>query len=204
MQFNTLFFTGIFLCIGSILNAQDLLLTSGKKSKTIKAGTYISVRLPALNQEPCDNCQKYLAGQLISFENKHLKLRVMESNEPVVEEKKNVGHSYKKYVQEATQPIRIIPNDSILSITKKGMKKLRSRTTGEVVGIVLTFYGMGHIMSAPVAELRENNSGGLFLVLGLSEMVAGAIIGTCLQQKPYITSADCPQKRINKKIWVLN
>jgi len=203
MQFNTLLFAGIFLCITSALHAQDLQLTSGKKSKTIKAGTFIEVQLPSDIQGPCVKCANSMRGQMISYVDGKLNLQVKQSVETLMEGQNSIGYLNKNY-KTKDMPTLTIPREKILSITIKGKKKMRKRTTGEVLGIVVTMLGISHLISAPIAELTEDGGGSILLGLGLAELVTGIILGPSLQQKPFITSEECPQKRNGKKIWVLN
>ncbi len=67
--------------------------------------------------------------------------------------------------------------------------------------MTLLLLGLGHLVSAPIAEFTEGNGGSVLLWLGLIETVTGIVLGSSLQQKPIITSVDCPVKRAGGKIW---
>jgi hypothetical protein len=203
MQFNTLLFAGIILCISSTMDAQDLLLTSGKKIKTIKPGTFIEVELPSVIHDPCINCSDVMRGKMISYADGKLNLQVKQSGEPLVEGGNNIGYLYKNYNSKNIPTISIL-RENILSVTVKGKKKIRKRTTGEVVGMIISILGISHLVSAPIAELTEDGGGSVLLGLGIAETITGFILGPSLHQKTYYTNENCPQKRTGQKIWVLN
>src|SRR5688500_11093978 len=128
----------VFFTFSVCINAQDLQLRSGKKFKTIKAGTYIEIELPTQNQEPCAKC-KYnaMSGELISSTDDKVTLRVIESLEPLVEEKENVAYVEKTYMEEGKGRTLSIPKEIILSVKERGKKNLRDYKTGFVIGQTL-------------------------------------------------------------------
>lgn len=186
------------------INAQDLLLVSGSKTKTIEAGTFIEIELPAQNTEPCEKCSSGgMIGQFVGYENGQVKLKVKTMHEPLSEENSIVGYTSKKYTKKETAPVLSIPKDVILSITQRGKNKLRDNTTGQVIGFILLFFGTGHLSAAAISELNEDNSGGLLLKLGLAEVALGTVMSSVFKQRPYITSEKCPQLKENSKVWVI-
>lgn len=186
------------------INAQDLLLVSGSKTKTIEAGTFIEIELPAQNTEPCEKCSSGgMIGQFVGYENGQVKLKVKTMHEPLSEENSIVGYTSKKYTKKETAPVLSIPKDVILSITQRGKNKLRDNTTGQVIGFILLFFGTGHLSAAAISELNDDNSGGLLLKLGLAEVALGTVMSSVFKQRPYITSEKCPQLKENSKVWVI-
>lgn len=200
----TVFIVTIILYLASAIEAQDIQLTSGNKSKTIKAGTFIEVALSGNGQEPCANCTNSVRGELISYVDGNLKLKGTQVREPLMDGETNVGYLVKYYKKKNTIPTLSATREEILSIVVKGKKKMKKRTTGSSIGMILTMFGAAHLVAAPVSELSENNSGSLLLGLGLAEMISGLVIGGMFPQKVYITSEACPQKKPDEKIWVLN
>ncbi|HUQ67092.1 MAG TPA: hypothetical protein VM101_13105 [Flavitalea sp.] len=185
--------------------AQDIHLKSGNKFKTIKAGTFIEIELPTPNQEPCAKCKyNFMAGELISSAGDKVTLRVIESLEPLVEEKENVGWVEKKYMAKGKGRVLSIPNDIILSIKQRGKKKLREYKTGGVIGMVLAILGSSQLVAAAINELDEGSQGNLLWISGGAELLTGITLIGVFGQKLYITSFDCPQKLAGQAVWEIN
>ncbi|MFZ1678655.1 MAG: hypothetical protein WBP41_06580 [Saprospiraceae bacterium] len=198
-------FATIFMLAYSGISAQDFHLTSGGKTRTIKAGTFISLQLPVPGQKPCLKCDlNYMAGQFMSYTDGKLKLRLIHSDIVIPDGDKNAGYIHRNFKNETNQSVVEISTDSILTITKKGVKKLSNRTTGEKVGMFLVILGASNVLSAPLAEAVEKDGAVPFVLVGLSEIISGGIVGAAFSQKTLVTSPDFPQKRSQKKIWVIN
>ncbi|MEO6132138.1 MAG: hypothetical protein ABIQ02_09840 [Saprospiraceae bacterium] len=204
-RFQLLLITGILICSLYELSGQDVHLVSGNKTKTIKAGTFIDVRLPIPDQEPCAECPtKSVTGKLISNQDGKLNILVHTASENIAEGSRSIGYSYKKYMRKGSEPNLYIPVDSVLSITFKGAKHIRSRTVMESIGIALTAFGVGTGFSYLVEEVAGENSNASYAYLGLTEIIVGIAMGRSFPQKTYITSESCPQKHPAKKIWKFN
>ena len=195
----------IFLLFAFGIQGQDLQISSGGKTKIIKAGTFIRLELPHPNDEPCDKCQRNtITGELLSNVDEKVKLKVEESYEPLLLENKNVGYIFKNYGSKTNQLTLDIPHNIIMSITKMGNKKLNKTPTLSGIGMGLMLIGMSHLISAPIAELGEDGSGGLLLLLGLPELVTGIILYSAIRHKTFITRESCPGRGVGEKIWELN
>jgi hypothetical protein len=199
-----IFFAVIFLLTYSGISAQDIKLTSGSKTKTIKAGTFIEISLATLGQEPCLKCPvNGVRGRLVSSADGKINLAVYQSREPLIEEKNNVGSLIKNYKKKDIPTLSFTGTD-ILSITKKGKNKIKKYTPVQSLGMVLTLFGFGNLISAPYVIQADTKTANTLIGVGLTEMASGIILGRAFQQKTFYTSESCPQKKPGKKIWVLN
>lgn len=63
----------------------------------------------------------------------------------------------------------------------------------------LPAFGAGNILSAPLAQTLDKDGAVTFGLIGLSEILAGGIIGAASVQKALIVSPDFPQKGIRRK-----
>ena len=199
------FLLAILLTFPFVSFAQDLQLSRNGKTKIIQAGSYIEISLPAAAQEPCDECPSHtMAGQMLGYENGILRLKVKSSAEPIVSDKKKVGSQTKTYTSGDAAPVMEIPKDIILSVTKKGNKKVREGTTLRSVGAILTLLGAGHLTAWGVLKLTDDSDGDLLLALGLAEFLSGIVLGTAFPQKTFITSSLYPGNPETQKIWKLN
>lgn len=197
-------FAALFLFTYSGTWAQDIMLTSGSKTRTIKAGTFIEISLATPGQELCNKCPVYgVRGRLVSAGDGKISLAVSQSREPLMEEKTNVGYLTKNYKKKAI-PTLSFPLTDVLSITKKGKNKIKKYTPVQSVGMVLTVIGFGNLVSAPYVSHSDTKTANTLIGVGLTEMVTGIILGRAFRQKTFYTSESCPQKKPGKKIWVLN
>ena len=196
----------VFLCsLPLMTHAQDLQLTRNGKTKTIKAGTFIEVDLPTASLEPCNTCPIYtMAGQLISSEDNKVRLKIKTSTQPIVNDRIAIGSQTKTFTSGDNAPVMEIPKDIILSITKKGKKKVREHSTPEVIGMTILILGLSHVASSPFVEITEGNDSGFLLALGATEFVAGLVLGMATRQKALITHPDHPANPEKQKIWKLN
>ena len=205
MQLYSFLLISFLLCFTIGSKAQDIQLTSGSKTKTIHANTFIRVEIPIPRLEPCSDCAgRSVIGKLISYENGNLKIRVASSYESLLEEEYNIGYLYKKYSDKERQPILDIPREDLLSIMKLGNKRARERTTLESIGIVLLALGTANLISSPIGYESDTDTGNRLLAIGLTEMVIGTVLGVTSQRKPYFLSKDCPKMKEGDKIWVFN
>lgn len=195
----------VLLTLPFITFAQDLQLSRNGKTKTIKAGSFIEISLPAPAQEPCEVCPSHaMAGQVLGYDNGILKLKVKTSAEPIVIDKKKIGSQTKTYTSGDGAPVMEIPKDIILSITEKGTKRLREGTTLRTVGAILAMLGVGHLTASGIVELSDDGDGGMLLAIGLAEFVSGIVLAGVHKQKTYITSPQYPGNPETEKIWKLN
>ena len=186
--------------------AQDLHLSSGNSKKTIKAGTFIEIDLLPINQDPCDDCAlNKITGQLISYADGKLNLRMKSMLKTLLENGNNVGYTSRTYSKKDNAPLVSIPRDSVISITIKGKKRVNEHTAGETIGIVLYAMGSAHIFSAPFIVGTAPDETKTLLWLGLAEATVGMTLGLLFQQKPLITSSDyCLLNNESYKIWSIN
>jgi|SRR5688572_4147758 len=199
-------FFSIILTLSIRGYAQDLHLSSGNSKKTIEAGTFIEIELLPTNQDPCDDCAiNKITGQLISYDDGKLNLRMKNMTKTLVENGNQVGYTSKTYSKKDIAPLVIIPRDSVISIIIKGKKRVNEHTAGELVGIVLYAMGSAHLFSAPFIVASAPDESKTLLGLGLAEVAAGITLGLVFQQKPFITSSEyCLLNNESNKIWRIN
>ncbi len=203
-KFSSILFAALFLFAYSGVSAQNIHLTSGSKTKTIKAGTFIEIGLATPDQEPCLKCPvNGVRGRLVSSGDGKISLDVYQSREPLMKEKTNVGYLIKTYKKKDIPTQSFVLTD-ILSITKKGKHKIKKYTPVQSVGMVLTLIGFGNLVSAPYVSHSDTKTANTLIGVGLTEMVTGIILGRAFHQKTFYTSESCPQKKPGKKIWKLN
>ncbi len=203
-KISSLLFAALFLLAYSGISAQDIKLTSGSKTKTIKAGTFIEISLATPAQEPCLKCPvNGVRGRLVSSADGKISLAVYQSREPLIEEKNNVGSLTKNYKKKDVPTLSFDRTD-ILSVTKKGKNKIKKYTPVQSIGMVLTIIGFGNLVSAPYVSHSDSKTANTLIGAGLTEMVSGIILERAFQQKTFFTSESCPQKKPGKKIWVIN
>ncbi len=204
MKLTFIILFGFILSNISSIKAQDLVLTSGSKSKTIKAGTFIELYLSPPNLEPCRKCPlNGIRGQLVSSIDGKLTLKVYHAIEPITEENSNIGNVTKNYKKKDV-PTQIFSRENILSITVKGKKKIKKYTPPQSVGMVLILFGFGHLISAPIVSIEDNDTANTLIGVGLTEMALGIALETTFKQKTYFTSEACPNKKTGNKLWVIN
>jgi len=178
---------------------QDLILISGNSEKTIKTGTFIQIQLPAKNQQPCDDCPlSIMKGQFLGFQNDQLRLHVSFTSEIMSADETIIGYATKNYTDKGNSPVLTIPKDIILSITKKGRKKLNDTHPGDGAAIVLGIVGLGSLAAIAVAD----EEAGPILTAGVIEIGIAVVMGSVFKQKKFITSPECPDRK-DHRIWVL-
>jgi hypothetical protein len=186
--------------------AQDLEIVRDGKVKSFETGTFIEVQLPAPSHDENNPCDRSLVtGQLVRSEGNQIVLKVVRSEEPLMQGKTRLGQSFKKYDELANSPELSIPKEIILGVMHKGNKRVRENTTMETIATILIAMGTGHLVSVPVVEIADKGSeaGDALLWLGAAEVVTGLILGPLSQQKLYITSDQCPQKTKSDKVWAI-
>lgn len=186
------------------LSAQDIHLTSGNKTNIIEAGTFIEVMMPPDQETEIECSRNKVLGEFISYSEGKLKMRVLESLEPLMLEKELAGYTIKKYKSKENKLIIDIPNENILSITQKGKKKLRDNATMDVIGVSLILLGSAHLISAPIVRETTEGRARTLYGLGLAEVITGILFVGIFSQKMYITSEYCPDKKPGAKVWMLN
>lgn len=196
------FIPGFLLILNSLISAQDIKLQNGNQLKTVKAGTFIDLTMTYPGMEPCNGRCNGARGQLISYVDGVVKLKVHQSIEPLMDKNKKVGNLSKAY-SNSDYPVISIPKDDILSITKKGNKRIKKFTPMQSVGMTLTLLGAANLVSGIEVRDYGKDASNTLLGVGITELVFGIILVSSFDQKTYITSLNCPLKRNNGKIWVL-
>ncbi|MEP6648276.1 MAG: hypothetical protein ABJC12_14395 [Saprospiraceae bacterium] len=192
----------IFFCFNWNMNAQDIHLTSGHRAKTIKTNSLVKIHIPYTNTICCT--EKVVYGRVISFENGIIRLQKISLFQPLLKSGINVGHTVEIYKGANDQNIAEISIDSIYSITKHPVNKDRKRSTAEGLGLLITLFGLSHVLAAPVAELKEDNSGAFYLFLGLGEIAVGTAVTELFRNKPIVTNEKSTFYKGEGKIWKLN
>jgi len=200
---NTVTSTHILACLMLLVSgiqAQDIQLQSGDKSKTFKAGTFLEIVQPAPGTVPCEKCSyNVLRGKLISYQDGIVTMAVDEKKEVLVSDGKTLGFRETSYAADMPLTNTAIPKEDILSIKQSGKKKLKTMTTGLTIATVIGLVGLGHLASIPLA----GDNGGLLAVVGASEVVLGFILGASSSPKTYVTHVNCPDKPKNSdKLWI--
>lgn len=197
----TIWILATLLCLISTINAQDLRLSSGSKSKTFKAGTFLEVTTPATGMAPCEKCShNILGGKLVSYQNGIATMILYEKKEVLVGDGKTLGFRETKYTEEMSLSNVEIPKGDILSIKQSGKKKLKDLTTGQVIATCLGLLGLGHLASIPLG----GENGDLLAEVGAAEVVVAIVIGVSSTPKTCVTNIKCPgQGKYPGKIWML-
>ena len=195
-------FTFIFLLALFQVAGQDLVLTYGNRTKTIKAGSFIRVETPSRNQEPCLKCSTSFAiGKLVSAKNGNIQILPMKTSQPVVQNGAVTRINEVSYLDTASATVVNMPIEEIYSITEQGDKKFRENTAGQVMGFILMSLGASHLLSVPVVELTEGNDSKTLLFLGLGEFLAGIVTSQIFKHKTYITHLACPERKGSDRVW---
>ena len=175
-------------------------MNSGKARRTIKTGTFIRLELPH-DARPCKKCEyNSITGKLLSAKKDSITLLVHSSMHSEMEGDKTpvlIRKSYKK----DQAPTRSVAKDDVLSITKKGRKRVEDRTAAETIGMLFFVWGAAHIAIAPALDDAEKSNA--FIGVGLTEMVLGIAMARIFRQKPIITSQDCPLMKAGKRVWAI-
>jgi hypothetical protein len=196
-NFTLIFFLALFQ-----VTAQDLVLHYSNRTKTMKAGTFIRIETPSTGQEPCVKCStNFITGKLISAANGSIQIHPRMTSQPVVQNGLVTRVNEVSYLDTASSPLISIPVDQIYSIAEQGNKKLREKTTGEVMGFILMTLGASHLLSAPVVELTEGNDSKTLLFLGLGEFAAGLVTSQLFKHKTFITHTACPERKDSDRVW---
>ena len=199
-----IYLSGFIIYFCSSTSAQDIQLMSGDHTRKIKAGSFIEINLVSPDQEPCKKCPvKGVRGQLVSFTNGVVNLKLHQTQDPLMDEKNITGNIIKSY-KKAYRPIMSYRTEDILSVKKKGMHKIKKYNAGQSVGMALTVIGFGHLISAPFVSDADTHAANTLIGVGVTEMVTGIILGRAFHQKIYYTSEACPQKKPGQKLWVIN
>lgn len=197
----TIWILALLLCLISTINAQDLRLSSGSKSKTFKAGTFLQVIIPATGIAPCEKCShNVLSGKLVSYHDGVLTIIPHEKKEVLVTDGKTLGFRETRYTEEMPLSSVEIPKEDILSIRQSGKKKLKDLTTGQAIATCIGLLGLGHLASIPLA----GENGDLLAEIGAAEVVVAIVLGVSSTPKTHVTNIKCPgQGKYPGKIWML-
>ena len=192
---------GMFLCIAVPLGAQGLQLAHNKKMRTIDTGTFIQIEVPKPNEGKCNSCPlNMVSGELISVDSEYLILRVVESNEYLVDQAVNVGYTYKKYTSDGQGQTVSIPKTNVLSIVLKGKHKLHPIHPLDALSNALMTLSIGTLAFASLGENRSD-----ILIFVVSDVIIGSFVLASIFNQPfYKTSSQSAYKRCGRKIWVLN
>ena len=182
------------------IQSQDIHLSLGNKTKTFKAGTFLEIILPAPGTVPCDKCSfNVVKGKLVSYQQEVVTMVLYEKKEVLVTDGKIMGYRETGYTKNMSIANIEIPKTDILSIAQSGKKKLKTMTTGTTIATVIGLVGLGHIVSAPLADDKAE----LLVGLGVAEVVVAIILGTTSSPKTYRTHINCPeQPKESKEIWI--
>jgi len=191
----------ICFCIHSI-DAQNLELVSGKKHKTIKAGTYLNIGIKEPGQDDCDKCAgKYIQGRFISYADSTLTMQVNRIDDRP--EGDTILHYYTQQVfsKHYELPMMEFNKEDISTIVIKGKLKARKYSTGETIGHVISAIGFGHLVSAPIVG---EDDAGLLIGLGLAELFGGLIISGMADQPSYVLKPEfLTRKQTAAKLWII-
>jgi len=182
------------------IQSQDIHLSLGNKTKTFKAGTFLEIVQPTPGTVPCENCSfNVVKGKLVSYQHEVVTMVLYEKKEVLVSDGKTMGYRETGYTKDMSRTTIEIPKADILSIAQSGKKKLKTMTTGTTIATVIGLVGLGHIVSAPLADDRAE----LLAGLGVAEVVVAIIIGVSSSPKTYRTHINCPdQPKNSQEIWM--
>ncbi len=194
-------FLALFLFLITSIEAQDLRISSGDKTKTFKTGTFLQVITPASGIAPCEKCShNVLSGKLVSYHAGVLTIIPHEKKEVLVTDGKTLGFRETRYTEEMPLSSVEIPKEDILSIRQSGKKKLKDLTTGQTIATCLGLLGLGHLASIPLA----GENGDLLAEVGAAEVAVAIVIGVSSTPKSFVTNIKCPgQGKYPGKIWML-
>jgi hypothetical protein len=192
-------FLACSMLLSTGLQAQDIELHRGNKTKTIKAGTFVKIVQPAAGTVPCEKCShNILSGKLISYQQGVVTMKIHDKKEVLVSEGKTLGFRETSYADDMSLASVEIPKSDILSITQSGKKKLKTLSTGTTIATVIGLLGLGHLASIPLA----GENGDLLAVVGAAEVVGAIILGVSSTPKAFVTHIDCPDKpKSANEIW---
>jgi hypothetical protein len=199
-----LFRTGFLLIFFSfLLNdglTQNLELTHQQKTKIIKTGTYLKLKVAKPGQDPCmKDAGKIIYGRLIGYDQGILKMQISHINDRPVGDSLAYYYTCKVFSEHFELPIMEIKKEDVTSIVIKGKNKSRKHTTGSTIGMVIAVIGIGHLASAPIVG---EDDAGLLVGLGLAEFFGGILISSAFKQPLFITYPGC--LKVNdpgKKTW---
>jgi len=196
----TLCILACLILLASGIQAQDIKLQSGNKTKTFKAGTFLEIVQPAPGTVPCEKCSyNVVSGKLVSYQDGVVTMTIDEKKEVLVTEGKTLGFRETNYAADMSLTNTAIPKEEILSIKQAGKKKLKTLTTGQAIATAVGLVGLGHLVSIPLA----GDNGGLLAAVGASEVVVAIILGVSSSPKTYVTHINCPDKpKSSDKIWI--
>jgi|GEM_PF-5374393 len=194
----SILFLSFFLV--NLANAQNLELTHEHKTKTIKAGTYLKLKVTKPDQDPCGkDAGKIIYGRLIQYDQGILKMQVSNIVDRPVGDSTAYYSTCKIFSTHFDLPIMDFKKEDVLSIVIKGKNKSRKNTTGNTIGRVITVIGLGHLVSAPIVG---EDDAGLLIGLGLAEFFGGFLISAAFDQPSFITYQNCLNvKDPGKKAW---
>lgn len=181
-----------------LLQAQPLVLVSGNKEKTIKAGEWIEVSLARKGDgiESRCNCPSWL-GVFKEQANDSVYVYAQRIASPDIGNLESTL-SYYAYKDDVSKlPVHAIAVKDITLIIFRGRgKEPREYSALGNIGMLLSIAGSGALLASPLAE----NTGDIAL-LGVGELVTGIILVGIGKQPRYILSADHPDSREEKRIW---
>ena len=197
----TIFIPGLLLLNIPPVYTQDLLLTHGKKMRTIEQGTFIQVEVPKPSDGPCKDCPlNLITGKLIEVKSDSLTIRVVESSEYILNQEKVVGYTYRKYTSPGDGPLINIPKSDVLSVVLKGKNKAHQMHPWDVAGNVLTNLGL---VTAFFVFMDNNRSEEVLYATSFA-MITGSILSLLVRQPYYKTSTQSGTKKLSHEIWKLN
>jgi len=191
-------FLSIFIFNGAI--AQNLELTYQHKTKTIKAGSYLKLKVTKPGQDPCGKeSGKIIYGRLIRYDQGILKMQVSNIVDRPTGDSVAYYSTCKIFSTHFDLPVMDFKKEDIINLVVKGKNKSRKSTTGNTIGRVITVIGFGHLVSAPIVG---EDDAGLLIGLGLAEFFGGLLISSAFDQPSFVTYSGC--LNVNdpgKKVW---
>ena len=190
----------ITLLQSSTISGQDLIMQSGKKTKTIRANTFVRLSLPVTYESPCVKCAaKRVTGLLVASKDDHVEILAREVNNPMMNGDTVLGQEIKYYRKRSLSPILIIPKSEILAVLKKGNKKYSRNNVAEGLGLTLAVFGAGTLSAA--LWVGDADTANELIWVGLAEMATGIAIAKLFENKVFYTNANCPGRETGDLVW---
>jgi hypothetical protein len=181
-------------------HAQDLVMQSGNKTKTIRANTFVRLSLLVTDETPCVKCAaKRVTGLLVASKDDHIEILAREINDPMMSGDTVLGQNIKYYRKRTLSPTLIIPKSDVLSVLKRGNKKFSNNNIAEGLGLTLAIFGAGTLSAAPLVS--DADTANELIRVGLAEMVTGIAIAKVFENRVHYTNTNCPGRDVKDRVW---